>query len=874
MAADIRLTVDGNQALRTLDQIADRVDKVKSAFAGLTAAIAGLALAKSVAGFADEISDISKATGIATANVIAFSNALAGAGGKSADTGTFLNTFVRSIDEAAQGSAKAQGVFKELGISLDDLRKNSEAVLLEKAIDGLRKIEDPSRRAAIALDFFGKSAKSLDPDQLLRLLRGGGPEGERFASSLEKWADLTDNLTAANGKFRLAFIEAFAPVADYINDFLANIKYSEEAYNRFVTVIQAAGVVTALGAIVTVAGLVTSAIGSIVSAVTVLIGVWPGIAAAATAAFQVLLAVIQRLGLLPFAALLKAVYEFIDGLIESGKYFDNWGDRIGNAIARTIEAFGRLIAIVLDFPTDIWNKIFGTNITGVGTRLADAAEGARKAEENMSAAARAAQALFTVDDTQMKSALDRQDRLIAADKLRQENVNRNVKPAALPRSKSDDAALRQLQRELEEINKIGLAYKNAGEENIRRINNQTVLINLSQNEREVQQALQTAAEEYAKVQNDLLTKRDAIKGKTEQERQIITAINDQIKKNAETYAQYQNNVRKSVEDQQDTKLIFEEQLRLIERITEAQKRQASQSGAVANANSQISKSLSDALFEGSQQRRNPLERTLADIERKTKETADQLKKSIADAFNLEGDTMNPAMVQEMADRMAEVDRRAQALSATLKNNVLVSREWNTGWTDAFNKFIDDATNAARSASDAFNGIVGRVNSAFDGLANGTRDVFKTMIRGIITDLTSSALKRAFADLLKSSGIGSGGGIAGLFSGLFSGLFGSSGPVNAVPGMDNFGNFAGVFGAGGAIPAGSFGVVGERGPELVRGPAMVTPQDKLGGPTQNTYVTNNINAVDAQSVAQLFMNNRKMLLGATEAARREMPGRMR
>jgi phage-related minor tail protein len=295
---------------------------------------------------------------------------------------------------------------------------------------------------------------------------------------------------------------------------------------------------------------------------------------------------------------------------------------------------------------------------------------------------------------------------------------------------------------------------------------------------------------------------------------------------------------------------------------------------VAAANSQISKSLTDALFEGSQQRRDPLARTLADIERKTKETADQLKKSIADAFNLEGDTMNPAIVQEMADRMAEVDRRAQALSTTLKENVLVSREWNTGWSDAFNKFIDDATNAARIAADAFNGIVGRVNSAFDGLANGTRGVFKTMIKGIITDLTSSALKRAFADLIKSSGIGSGGGSAGLFSGLFSGLFGSSKPVNGVPGLDNLGNFAGVFGAGGAIPAGTFGVVGERGPELVSGPALVTPGDKLGGATRNTYVTNNINAVDAQSVAQLFMNNRKMLLGATETARKELPGRLR
>jgi hypothetical protein len=103
--------------------------------------------------------------------------------------------------------------------------------------------------------------------------------------------------------------------------------------------------------------------------------------------------------------------------------------------------------------------------------------------------------------------------------------------------------------------------------------------------------------------------------------------------------------------------------------------------------------------------------------------------------------------------------------------------------------------------------------------------------------------------------------------VLAGIFGATGGAKTP-------SFAGVFGNGGMIPSGSFGVVGERGPELVSGPAMVTPQAALSQPVNNTYVTNNISAVDAAGVAALFMNNRKMLLGATETARKELPGRLR
>ena len=89
-----------------------------------------------------------------------------------------------------------------------------------------------------------------------------------------------------------------------------------------------------------------------------------------------------------------------------------------------------------------------------------------------------------------------------------------------------------------------------------------------------------------------------------------------------------------------------------------------------------------------------------------------------------------------------------------------------------------------------------------------------------TPLTKSGIRDAL------SGIG--GGISNKVSGAFGGI-------------GDF--FAGFFANGGFIPGGKFGVVGERGPELVAGPAQVTPM--AGG------VTYNINAVDVNSFQNLL-----------------------
>lgn len=81
------------------------------------------------------------------------------------------------------------------------------------------------------------------------------------------------------------------------------------------------------------------------------------------------------------------------------------------------------------------------------------------------------------------------------------------------------------------------------------------------------------------------------------------------------------------------------------------------------------------------------------------------------------------------------------------------------------------------------------------------------------DFMSQALNRAGQSLLRS-------GLNNLFSAGLSGLsslFGGGGGIAS----SIFDSFAGAFDKGGMIPAGSFGIAGERGPEIITGPANVT-----------------------------------------------------
>jgi hypothetical protein len=169
------------------------------------------------------------------------------------------------------------------------------------------------------------------------------------------------------------------------------------------------------------------------------------------------------------------------------------------------------------------------------------------------------------------------------------------------------------------------------------------------------------------------------------------------------------------------------------------------------------------------------------------------------------------------------------------------------------------------ASEATGGIWATIKNTASTLFNGSLKGISSMMGSFgssISKLLSSAgsgLGNMANSLMKSvsgmfSGAKSSGGsalksIGSAVSSVFSSGKSKGGGIldSIVSGAKSL--FGGFFANGGTLPRGKFGIVGERGPELISGPGQITPLQGLGGGSTN--VTYNISAVDAASFQALI-----------------------
>ncbi|GAA6190893.1 hypothetical protein [Phaeobacter sp. NW0010-22] len=100
-----------------------------------------------------------------------------------------------------------------------------------------------------------------------------------------------------------------------------------------------------------------------------------------------------------------------------------------------------------------------------------------------------------------------------------------------------------------------------------------------------------------------------------------------------------------------------------------------------------------------------------------------------------------------------------------------------------------------------------IGSAAERLEQGFEDAFVALVTGAGSG--QDAVKALMADLARMAA-------QSAFKGLFKGVLGGGSGGGILGDL-----FAGFFDDGGMIPAGKVGIAGERGPELVRGPAVVT-----------------------------------------------------
>jgi len=196
-------------------RFAGQVKNLAGAALGTASALAGLggalsvgvlvAQIKGVIDYADALNDMSKTTGV---SVEALSRLKIAAQSSGTDLDGLQKGIIKLSKvqlEAQKGGEQQIALLKAFGLSLSEIGKLSPDQVLKRIADGFVDLKDPSARAALAMELFGKSGADLIP-----LLMEG-------SDGLEKFDRLSDQLG-------MTISTETAQAADQFNDTLEIIK--------------------------------------------------------------------------------------------------------------------------------------------------------------------------------------------------------------------------------------------------------------------------------------------------------------------------------------------------------------------------------------------------------------------------------------------------------------------------------------------------------------------------------------------------------------------------------------------------------------------------------------------------------------------------
>lgn len=196
----------GKEMETSLGGSAERVQKVVAnmaagigsaltAVAGVSVLAGGalLALTKRSLEFSDALVKASDQTGIGTEALQEYRYAAAQAGVSTDELEQGLGLFTKRLGEARNGSQEAIKAFDALGISQDEIKKNSPEQTLQRVFDVLETIPNAADRAAYANEAFGKSGLRL----AVMAGQGAGAIDEMRAKARELGLVVGDDLVRA-----------------------------------------------------------------------------------------------------------------------------------------------------------------------------------------------------------------------------------------------------------------------------------------------------------------------------------------------------------------------------------------------------------------------------------------------------------------------------------------------------------------------------------------------------------------------------------------------------------------------------------------------------------------------------------------------------
>jgi lambda family phage tail tape measure protein len=193
---------------------------------GLAAGAAGgafVTLGLKAAAMADEIQDLSDATGIGAGQLLNLKTSLAQAGGDATSFVGIANRLTLAVGESMGGNDKFQKSFKDLGVVIRDSNGNLRDAgdILTDTLGALSSISDPAIRAAKAVEILGKEASKINWENVSA---GKNAISDEQIKKLAEYRGAIDDLAASIDQ---KLVTAFGKLAMSIS----GIEWAKETQN-------------------------------------------------------------------------------------------------------------------------------------------------------------------------------------------------------------------------------------------------------------------------------------------------------------------------------------------------------------------------------------------------------------------------------------------------------------------------------------------------------------------------------------------------------------------------------------------------------------------------------------------------------------------
>lgn len=261
-----------------------------------------------------------------------------------------------------------------------------------------------------------------------------------------------------------------------------------------------------------------------------------------------------------------------------------------------------------------------------------------------------------------------------------------------------------------EIQKASSAFREQNNDIIDNINLEKSFIGKTQEYVEVEKAREAILKRAASESQKLREAKAAL-GKDEQ---ALAAIYDQqIAKISQAAQVDADRVGRATEGLQGLRLIESARIKDIENTTKAIEDQIARQSQLGDLLRGINDQQKDAEFEGAQQRRSPFERQMESIRESARKAALEAGRAFADTFEDSGDGLSVEKANELAAGLDAIAQRYSKIAETQLVNLDYSRTFAAGWKDAFDQYVDNATNSANIARTAFQSLTSNMEQALD-----------------------------------------------------------------------------------------------------------------------------------------------------------------